>query len=274
MGNVLGGVCCTSDPSCTLDPSRKKIKPNTQLLPNRGNEVSNEPYEILESGSIMKEQSSQLTFMLNDQPMMASPESDVVKLQNSSSLNISSHKLSLSPRSVIIDGDTDNDNIPDIPLPESRINLQTRTKEITSPENMTDTEQIHKNSQIPDDDIRIIPEPQRNLYRDQTERSWDVSDLEDLEEEMKMQMKSMSQLVTPSSVKTPQYGSSFDTDNEEYLQATSTMNLSPLEAERRGSNLVQTSSCDWDSNELEMEETHIKKQIKHLRSANDIDSNQ
>ena len=52
------------------------------------------------------------------------------------------------------------------------------------------------------------------------------------------------------------------------------MNLSPLEVERRESSIVQTSSRDWDSNQLKMEESHIKKQIKHLRSENYFNSNQ
>ena len=32
----------------------------------------------------------------------------------------------------------------------------------------------------------------------------------------------------------------------------------------RNSNLVQTQSCDWDTDELENEEDYMRKQIRHL----------
>ena len=55
--------------------------------------------------------------------------------------------------------------------------------------------------------------------------------------------------------------------------STDYMDLPKLD-DGRGSNLVQTESCDWDSDQLEEEEHHIKKQLQHLKSANDVDSNQ
>ena len=236
MGQACGAACGTNNESeepmidTTNNPDSAVVKQTCRRSISQYRMMLNDEEIIQTSNSTLIAELSQPVDVDTDEASDYGETSKVAKLQNDGSLNISSNKLVLSPRSVIIDGD----------------NLQTKTKVTGSV---------------------IIPKPQANLYRDQTERSWDVDDLEDLEEEMKMQIKSMSpqQLITPSSAKI-QHGSSVDTDNEEYS--------TNLEVDARGSNLVQTSSCDWDPNELEMEESHIKKQINHLRSGNDIDSNQ
>ena len=245
MGQACGAACGTNNESeepmidTTNNPDSAVVKQTCRRSISQYRMMLNDEEIIQTSNSTLIAELSQPVDVDTDEASDYGETSKVAKLQNDGSLNISSNKLVLSPRSVIIDGD----------------NLQTITKMTTS----ISAGKIN--------DTVMIPKPQANLYRDQTERSWDVDDLEDLEEEMKMQIKSMSpqQLITTSSAKI-QHGSSVDTDNEEYS--------TNLQVDARGSNLVQTSSCDWDPNQLEMEESHIKKQINHLRSGNDIDSNQ
>ena len=256
MGQACGAACdkglLNSEQPIINTANNPDSNPDSEVVKQTCRRNTSKYRMMLNDGEILQTSNSTLSPSISavindDNPTNEASDygetSKFAKLQNAGSLNISSNKLVLSPRSVIIDGDT------------PKINMQTITKMTTS----ISAGKIN--------DTVMIPKAQANLYRDQTERSWDVDDLEDLEEEMKMQIKSMSpqQLITPSSAKI-QHGSSVDTDNEEYS--------TNLEVDTRGSNLVQTSSCDWDPNELEMEESHIKKQINHLKSGNDIDSNQ
>ena len=119
------------------------------------------------------------------------------------------------------------------------------------------------------------PRPPHYLYRDNTPNEWDLSDIEDLEEEMKEQMKSIAASNIEAGLRVGHIGIVMEDKTTSYDEETELSGLGLPVIDKRGSNLVQTESCDWDSDELDEEEDHIKKQIKHLRrESQHIDSKQ
>lgn len=91
-----------------------------------------------------------------------------------------------------------------------------------------------------------------NLYRpydhhSQDSYNWDSSDMEDLENEMKHELECRNSPVVSvlnSPVIPPQ---------------------NPAFHQRKSSNLVQSLTCDWDMQVLELEEVHMRKYLSHLR---------
>ena len=148
-------------------------------------------------------------------------------------------------------------------LPKSQANLfreKTDTKwKKEHIERMEEEMKKHMDSMTMDSNpaSTVLSVPQSNLYREKTNTVWDSSDIEDLEEEMKMQLESMTKA------------------QKEATDSDSIDNTDTLKLRNRDSNLVQTVSCDWDSEELEREEDQMKTQINHLRSTSkDINSKQ
>ena len=139
-------------------------------------------------------------------------------------------------------------------LPKSQANLfreKTDTKwKKEHIERMEEEMKKHMESMTMDSNptSTVLSVPQSNLYREKTNTVWDSSDIEDLEEEMKMQLESMTKA------------------QKEATDSDSIDNTDTLKLRNRDSNLVQTVSCDWDSEELEREEDQMKTQINHLRS--------
>ena len=96
--------------------------------------------------------------------------------------------------------------------------------------------------------LSVKPPPQSNLYRERTDTPWDDSDIEDLREEMQQQIEHMKT----------------QTNDKSHTTNYDSLSLPNIGIAGRNSNLVQTQSCDWDTDELENEEDYMRKQIRHL----------
>ena len=70
------------------------------------------------------------------------------------------------------------------------------------------------------------------------------------------------------------YGKHTETDTMTTFNWTQTRDDTNDGHVRRGSNLVQTLSCDWESEDLEIEEDQMKKHLDHLKNENNINTDQ
>ena len=97
-----------------------------------------------------------------------------------------------------------------------------------------------------------------NLYRPNTINRWNSSDIQDLEDEMKQQLLSMK----------PQLSS---VTNHKMVTKNTMTTIDEVDSFhiKRGSNLIQSLSCDWDSEDMDLEENQMKKHLNHLKTEND-----
>ena len=101
-------------------------------------------------------------------------------------------------------------------------------------------DQTMENNGEHDQPSTLKMENKPNLFRPGTITSWDMSDIEDLEDDMQQQLKAMV--------------------------SENTQSQDPLTPdEDSSSNLIRTFSHDWDTDEMEIIETQMRESLKFLQ---------
>ena len=101
--------------------------------------------------------------------------------------------------------------------------------------------------------LKIKTKP--NLFRPDTNTSWDMEDINDLQDDIKQELQA---LVLSQS-------------QEDIMNINLNVNELDMNYSRcSSSNLIRKLSHDWDSDDMEEQENEMKKHLMHLQSSNDI----
>eukprot|EP00486_Rosalina_sp_Unknown_P001497 CAMPEP_0201574338 /NCGR_PEP_ID=MMETSP0190_2-20130828/18778_1 /ASSEMBLY_ACC=CAM_ASM_000263 /TAXON_ID=37353 /ORGANISM="Rosalina sp." /LENGTH=207 /DNA_ID=CAMNT_0048002457 /DNA_START=121 /DNA_END=744 /DNA_ORIENTATION=+ len=104
-----------------------------------------------------------------------------------------------------------------------------------------------------------------NLFRPDTNTPWDTIDIEDLQDEMTQELQSM--VYTGCQSDDSVYGDTNIRGKSFFVNHHTTNTILSLGIER-GSNLIQTLSHDWDSEDMRVEGDQMKKHLEHLKIEN------
>ena len=227
---------------------------------------------------VKREARNKFKFVLDDEDLLISPNSITT-----SDPSITSPTLT-APNPFKFDNATSNPNPLDIWVQKLCDNNDKHASGEAKQQNSDiDVDLGHDGSSSDSSDDENKP----NLYRPNTRSRWDTRDIEPLQDDMKQQLMHLvrahsdheTNLVHGYSTRSSQnFGFSVMSPKEDMKEMLETIDVDKFvylepELKKERSSVIRDESHDWDSEDMENEETQMKKYLLHLTNEHSNNSN-